>query len=186
MVREIEVAPVGALRTSGGVAPQPEVEAAVELLMMTPAGRLSVTEKFVRLVSAGALTVILNLEFPPAGIVDGENDFEASRSLPRIVALVVAASKFPTPCAVVNAFAGIRFVNTPEGVPAGAVTGTEIVQVPRLVGLPAGMVPPERVTEAVVVVTVPPQVVVADPATINGVGKLSVTLTPVYAELVGF
>jgi hypothetical protein len=79
--------------------------------------------------------------------------------------------------------AGIRFGIVPEGVPAGTVTGTEIVHVPRAVGLPAGMTPPFRVTLELVVVTVVtggvPQVVVAVPATINGLCKLSVTCTPV-------
>jgi len=73
------------------------------------------------------------------------------------------------------------FVNAPEGVPAGAVTGTEIVQVPGVVMLPAGMVPPAKVTLVAVVVTVPggTQVLVAAPLTTNGLGKLSVTFTPV-------
>ena len=77
-------------------------------------------------------------------------------------------------------------VNVPESVPSGTVTGTEIVQLPIVVGLPAGMVPSVKVTLLVVVETVPPQLVIAVPATINGLGKLSVTLTPVYAESVGF
>lgn len=57
--------------------------------------------------------------------------------------------------------AGIEFLRVPEEVPAGTVTGTEISHVPRAAGVPAGMVPPVRVTEVVVVVTVPPHVVVA-------------------------
>jgi hypothetical protein len=61
------------------------------------------------------------------------------------------------------------------------VTGTEIVQVPGLVTLPAGMVPPIRLTLVDVVETVPGgmQVLVAAPLTTNGLGKVSVTLTPV-------
>ena len=76
---------------------------------------------------------------------------------------------------------GIRFVNVPEGVPAGTVTGMVIIHVPRLVGLPAGMVPPFRVTLLVVVVSVPPHVVdgAGALARINGDGKVSVTWTPV-------
>lgn len=72
-------------------------------------------------------------------------------------------------------------MSDPEGVPAGAITGTEIVQVPGVVMLPAGIVPPARVTEFAVVETVPGgmQVLVAGPFTTNGVGKPSVTLTPV-------
>jgi hypothetical protein len=43
------------------------------LLITTPAGRLSVSEKFVNEVSVGARIFILNLELPPASIVDGLN-----------------------------------------------------------------------------------------------------------------
>lgn len=178
-VKEIEVPPVEAVNTSGGVAPQPEVVGSVELLIVTPAGRLSVTEKLVRSVSPGAVISILNLELPPSAIVEGENDFTANMSLPLIVALAVAERRFPTPCAVVSLPAGMEFLKLPEAVPAGTVTGTEITQVPKAVGLPAGMVPPANVTVLVVVETVPPQVVVAVPATIIGVGRLSVTFTPV-------
>ena len=73
------------------------------------------------------------------------------------------------------------FVNDPEGVPTGAVTGTEIVHVPGVVMLPGGITPPARVTLFAVVETVPggTQVLVAAPLTTNGVGKLSVTFTPV-------
>lgn len=80
------------------------------------------------------------------------------------------------------------FVSCPEAEPAGAVTGTEIVHVPGVVMLPAGMVPPVRVTLLVVVETVPGgiQVEVAVPATTNGVGRLSVTLTPVKGVVFGF
>ena len=78
------------------------------------------------------------------------------------------------------------FVNVPEAVPAGIVTSTEISQVPRAVGLPAGIVPPVKLTEVVVVDTVPPQVLVLTLTTVNGAGKLSVKFTPVYGEPVGF
>ncbi len=54
MVREMEVAPVGAVNTSGGVAPQSVMDGGVELLTVTPAGKLSVNAKFVRSVSFGA------------------------------------------------------------------------------------------------------------------------------------
>jgi len=77
---------------------------------------------------------------------------------------------------------GILFVTRPEAEPAGTVTGTEIVQVPGFVGLPAGIVPPASLTWVVVVERVPggtPQVVVGVPATIRGAGKSSVRFTPV-------
>ena len=74
------------------------------------------------------------------------------------------------------------FVSAPDDVPAGAVTGTEIVHVPGVDTLPAGMMPPVRLTLVEVVESVPggtPQVLVAVPLTTNGLGKSSVTLTPV-------
>jgi hypothetical protein len=149
------------------------------LLTVIPAGRLSSSEKFVRFVSVGALIMILNLALPPAAMDEGEKDLDASRSVPSTVTVVVAGRKFPMPWSVVNCPGGIRLVNVPDGVPAGTVTGTEIVQVPKFVGLPAGIVPPVRLTEFAVVETVPPHVVVAVPATIKGLGRVSVTSTPV-------
>lgn len=74
------------------------------------------------------------------------------------------------------------FVNVSEGVPGGTVTCTEIVQVPGVVALPGGMVPPVKLTvRGRVVEDVPPHVVVADPGTtVNTVpGKVSETFTPV-------
>jgi hypothetical protein len=78
------------------------------------------------------------------------------------------------------------FLNVPEDVPAGAVTSTEIVQVPGAVGLPAGIVPPVKLTEVAVVEVVPPHVFAVTLTTVNGAGKLSVKFTPVYGEDVGF
>lgn len=55
--------------------------------------------------------------------------------------------------------------------------------------LPAGIVPPTKLTvRGKVVETVPPQVVVAEPATTVSTvpGNVSETSTPVYGELVGF
>ena len=73
-------------------------------------------------------------------------------------------------------------VKVPEGVPTGRVTGTEIVQVPGVVILPAGMVPPARLTLVNVVERLPggtPQVLLATPLIVKGLGKLSVMFTPV-------
>lgn len=70
--------------------------------------------------------------------------------------------------------------------PAGAVTWTEIVQVPSEVGLPAGIVPPVKLTLFAVVEVVPPQVFPVTPTTVKGAGRLSVKSTPVYAKLIGF
>jgi hypothetical protein len=122
LVNEIEVAPVEAVKTRGGAAPQPVIAGAVELLTVTPTGRLSVSEKFVRFVSLGATTSILNLELLPGVIEAGENDFVPVTSVPRTVTLAFAERKLVTPWLVVRAPAGIVLVNPPDGVPAGAVT----------------------------------------------------------------
>ena len=95
MVSEMVFVPVIAVNTSGGVAPQPDVVGGVELLIVTPAGRLSVIEKFVRFVSLGAKMSILNLELPPAGMEEDENDFVADTSVPMTVTLEFAASRLP-------------------------------------------------------------------------------------------
>jgi hypothetical protein len=96
-VREIVVAPVGAFKTSGGVAPQPVTAEGLELLTVMPAGRLSVIETFVRFVSPGAKISIRNLELPPAAIVDGENVLIPATSVPVIVAVAFPEVRLPTP-----------------------------------------------------------------------------------------
>lgn len=97
MVNEMEVAPVGAVNTNGGVGPQPVIAGGVELLTVTPAGKLSVTAKFVRFVALGAKKSILNREFPPAGMLEGKNDFTPETSAPLTVTPAVAAVRLPTP-----------------------------------------------------------------------------------------
>ncbi len=94
---EIEVAPVDAFNTSGGVEPQPEMAGAVELLTVTPAGRSSVNPKFVRFVSPGAKISIRSRALSPAEIVEGENDLIAVTSVPLTLILVVAEDKLPIP-----------------------------------------------------------------------------------------
>ena len=91
----MEVAPVGALSTAA--APQPVTAAGVELLTVTPLGSGSVTEKFVKSVSLGAKMSILNLEFPPTGMLDGLNVFTPETSVPLTVTLAFAAVRLPTP-----------------------------------------------------------------------------------------
>ena len=78
------------------------------------------------------------------------------------------------------------FTNVPVDVPPGAVTWTEIEQVPGAVGLPAGIVPPSKRILVEVVETVPPHVFAVTLTTVKGAGKLSVKFTPVYGEAVGF
>jgi hypothetical protein len=59
--------------------------------------RLSVNVKFVRFVSLGAKKSSLNLELPPAGILEGENDFNPVRSVPLMVTVPFAEVRLPTP-----------------------------------------------------------------------------------------
>jgi len=177
--RLMEVAPVEAVSTRGGVGPQPVITEGDELLTVTPAGKLSVSEKFVRLVSPGAKKSILNRELLPAVIVEGENDFVPPTLDPATVTSAFTGTRLPTPWAVVKPPGGIVFLSRPEAVPTGAEIGTEMVHVPGDVGLPAGIVPPLKLMLVDVVVIAPPQSVVTVPFTVSGVGKLSVKLTPV-------
>ena len=88
---------MGAVNTSGGVGPHPVTEGGVELLTVTPAGRLSLIEKFVRSVSLGAKMSILNLEFSPARIVEGENDLIPATSVPLTITFPVTGRRLPMP-----------------------------------------------------------------------------------------
>lgn len=91
------VPPVTAV--SKEAAPQPVLVAGVELLIVMPAGRLSVMEKLVSEVSAGALISILSLELPPRMIVAGENDLLPVMPVPLAYTptFAVAARRFVTP-----------------------------------------------------------------------------------------
>ena len=184
LVKVTAAAPLGASSTAA--APQPVTVGGVELLTVTPAGRLSVTEKFVRFVSLGAKISILNCELPPMTIEDGENDFIPATSVPLTITFAIAGRRLPSPSSVVSPPTEIVFVNVPEDVPPGAITSTEMVQVPGAVGLPAGIVPPTKLILVDDVETVPPHVFACTLTTVNGAGKLSVKFTPVYGEAVGF
>jgi hypothetical protein len=94
-VKETVVAPLGASSTAA--APQPVTVGEVELLTVTPAGRLSVSEKFVRFVSLGAKISILNRELPAMKMEEGENDFIPATSVPLTITLAFAGRKLPTP-----------------------------------------------------------------------------------------
>jgi hypothetical protein len=96
-VKEMEVAPVGAVNTNGGVDPQSVIAGGVELLTVTPVGRLSVMETFVKLVLVGAKMSILNREFPPASIVEGENDLMPAISVLVTTTFAFAGRRLPTP-----------------------------------------------------------------------------------------
>jgi hypothetical protein len=79
----------------------------------------------------------------------------------------------------------IRLVNVPEAVPGGTETGIWISHDPNFVEVAAGIIPPVRVIEFDVIVTVPPQVLVAFPAVTNGVGRISENVAPSYIVSVG-
>ena len=110
------------MKTSGGVGPQPVIAGGVELLIVIPTGKLSLTAKFVRSVSLGAKISILNRALPPMTILEGENDFIPVTSVLVTVTVAFAGRRLPTPWSVVKAPAGIVFVKAPAAVPAGAVT----------------------------------------------------------------
>jgi hypothetical protein len=76
----MEVAPVTAVKTAE--APQLFWVPGEELLIVTLGGRLSIMEKFVRSVSAGAGMLILNREFSPAEMLEGEKDLFAVNPAP--------------------------------------------------------------------------------------------------------
>ncbi len=97
-VREIELVPGAAVKVA---APQPVNAGAGAgglLLMITPAGSGSVTEKLVRAVSPGAKISILSLELLPAVMEAGVNDFVPVTSVPLITfTLAVAAVRLLIP-----------------------------------------------------------------------------------------
>lgn len=93
----MEVAPVGAVNISGGVGPQSVSDGGVELLTVTPAGKLSVIETFVRSVSLGAKISILSLELPPASMVEGENDLMPATSVLVTTTLAFPGRRLPMP-----------------------------------------------------------------------------------------
>jgi hypothetical protein len=178
-VKEMEVAPVGAVNTKGGVGPQPVSAGGAELLIVIPAGKLSVIEAFVRLVSLGAKISTLSLEFPPASIVEGEKDLIPATSVLVTTTLAFTARKLPTPWSVVSPPAGIVFLMLPEAVPDGTVTSTDMLQVPGFATLPAGMVPPVRLIVLFGAETAPPHEFAVTLTTVNGAGNGSESLTPV-------
>jgi hypothetical protein len=71
------------------------------------------------------------------------------------------------------------FLKVPADVPDGAVTSTDMLQLPGVAGLPGGIVPPLKRIVSVVVETVPPQELSVTLTIVSGAGRLSETLTPV-------
>ncbi len=81
-------------------------------------------------------------------------------------------------------------VSGPRGVFAGALTTTEIVQVPGAVGVPGGIVPPVKFKVVGVPAGVkpifPPQLLLAMLSIVRGAGIVSANAAPVYGVLFGF
>ncbi len=124
--------------------------------------------KLVSSVSPGAVMLIVNLEFSPGAIVDGENDLLAEMPLPARYTRTRAVAEIPLviPWSVTSALSGIVLVYVAPDASAGVVTWTVIVQVPGVAGAPGGTLPFVSVTvRGGVIVTEPPQVVAADPGT---------------------
>lgn len=158
--------------------------------MVSPAGRVS--EKL-RSVSGVALLLLIKMEtvfVPPKPIAAGVPKDLVAVSAGKTVRVVDAVLMFVTaPPLAFKLPGGISLVNVPEAVKS-ARTVTVIVQEPNVVGLGrAGIEPLFNVTEFAVVDTVPaPQVVTGAGVvrTVKPAGIVSVILTLVYAELVGF
>ena len=191
MARVTEVPPVVAVRTRGGVEPHPLIAGddgapvALTFVIVTPAGRLSVIEKFVRFVSVGAKRSIRNLVFWPALIGSTENDLTLPViPVPIEYTLTFAAAETalvaPGWLVMVTAPGGITFEYVAAVALAGVVTLTVIVHDEF-----AGIEPPVNVTVVFVFVTTPaPQVVEEDNGTyvrlaLGSVGRVSDRLTPV-------
>lgn len=186
--RLIEVAPLGAFRVLFPAAPHPAENAGgVELLTVTPAGRLSVIEKLVRAVSAGAMIERRRRELPPAGMVALVKLFvkRTGRGLTTVI-VPDPADPLQTPSVEQTDPTGIVFVHEPSVV---ACTWAVMIQVPGVVTDPPGMVALVRVRrvgggprERTAVAggeTQPAESVGAAPVKTSPAGKLSISPTPV-------
>ena len=82
-VKVMLVAPVVAVNTAEG--PQfAETVAGAELLMVTPVGRLSTSEKFVSVWSGGAVMVMVRRVFCPCSMIGGLKLFAAPTPVPAV------------------------------------------------------------------------------------------------------
>jgi len=142
----MEVAPVAGGQTAGKTAdkaPQPLIAGGVELLTVTPAGRSSMMEKFVRFVSDGAKMSILSLELPPDAIVVGLKVLVPVAGPPVVFTVTVAvleSTKLVTPTGVVASTSPARMVLGYAPL-VDEVTVAVITQVPGVATVPAGIVP---------------------------------------------
>ena len=118
-----------------------DFDAAVELEIVTPAGRASVTLTLVRLVSDGAMTLMVRSVFAPGRMLAGVNDFEpvtgtAEACTVRTLLFTAPTLLIPWPVATTPPLA-MLFVYVPA---------TELVTWKTTVQLPGGIVPPESVS----------------------------------------
>ena len=191
--RLIEVAPVRAVRVRFPAAPHPaENTGGDELLTDTPVGKLSVIEKLVSAVSAGAMIERRRRELPPAGMVAFVKLF-VKRTGSGLTTVIE-----PDPAEPLQTLAGVVqtdptgsvFVQVPKEI---ALTWAVMVQIPGLeTGLAdvlPGMVafanvnrvgggPPDNVAVAVGGLQLAERVGAA-PVKTNPAGKISINPTPV-------
>ncbi len=191
--RLIDVAPVSAVSVRFPAAPQPAENAGgVELLTVTPVGKLSVIEKLVRAVSVGAMIERRRREFPPEGM------FAFVKLFVKRTGSGLTTVIDPDPAEPLQTLGGLVqtdpigsvFVQVPKVI---ALTWAVMVQIPGLeTGLAdvlPGMVafanvkrvgggPPDNVAVAGGA-TQPAESVGATPVKTNPAGRLSINPTPV-------
>jgi hypothetical protein len=140
---------------------------------------LSVKAAPVKATAFGFVSRMVSVEVPPTGMLAGVNDLATSGGANVTVSELVAGVVFDPPLVVISPPAGMILSYVP---PPLAVTVIVTVQLPV-----AGIVPPVRLTEVVVWVAVPPQVVPAVPGrVVKPVGRLSLNVAPVRATGLGF
>jgi hypothetical protein len=144
----------------------PQVELAA-LEIVRPLGNVSVNGA-VKLAAVALLLlkVMVRVELPPASTVAGLNALpNVGETTAALTVRVARAGAALLPLLVCKEPAFRELMKLP---PLGAVTGTVTVQEPL-----AGIEPPVNVTDEAVIVTVPPQVLVAVPLTVTPLGNAS-------------
>lgn len=139
-------------------------------VVVSPVGKLSVTENPEIAAPEMFLTVTTNWLVPPGAIVEGEKTLVMDA--PLVTVKVAVPDEWATPPMVP---AGTLFTKVPA---AGAVTVAVIVQLAGLPAVAALILPPETPSVVLDEVTEPPQVVEVPPATVTPAGIVSVKIIP--------
>ncbi len=173
------VPPVRVTDEASDVTAPPQVVVGVPDTVM-PLGKASVSGAVSgATLEFGLLSVIVSVEVAPASIVAGLNALPSSGATPvALEALTVSvANAGPAlfPLLVCNAPAASELTKLP---PFAAVTSTVMVHAPF-----EGIEPPVTVTDVVLAVTTPPQVVAGAPAIRTPPGKLSVSGAAMFATV---